>query len=368
MHMAQMDSGDFPLDASAIDGTELCERLNKLQQAFITTNLGTGRPPYLTAGTFWVYENTAGDTRTLMYFDGNYDRDLITTAISNGNVIRVGYANVIQSTASRLVTATNVQDAINLLSSATYIASTAANAITATNVDAAITQLSLAANIRSSAVNLVTNTTVNGAINQLSQAAYITNSAANLITATNVNAAIAQLSNASNIYTSAFADLGASNVQNVLALSYKRMAAGQVFRTASGDALPNSGTWYQIAFNGLNFDTGWNIAVSGAAYVTAIVGGVYRIYWGVQCLAGVNLYFETALYVNGTLAHYGQPAYCYDNSTGVITSTGSIEYWATAGDVFTVYVKRNAIGSSITGGGAPGRRVTFLGADLIYRG
>jgi hypothetical protein len=77
--MAQIISGDWPIDPAATTGSELAALLNRLTAAVMSGNSGTARPPNITAGMVWTRANASG-TFDLMLFRGSADTVLLTVS------------------------------------------------------------------------------------------------------------------------------------------------------------------------------------------------------------------------------------------------------------------------------------------------
>lgn len=70
--MTQSGVGDFPINASATSGTELATILNVFQQDYVSTSMGSSRPPQAVNGTYWINDSTA-PIHVLYLFDGAND-------------------------------------------------------------------------------------------------------------------------------------------------------------------------------------------------------------------------------------------------------------------------------------------------------
>ncbi len=75
--MAQVNTADWDIDPTVVDGTELAARLNRLVKAIQSGNSGPTRPPGIAAGALWVQTGTGG-SMTLNVFDGTSDHPLNT--------------------------------------------------------------------------------------------------------------------------------------------------------------------------------------------------------------------------------------------------------------------------------------------------
>jgi hypothetical protein len=86
--MAQINSGDWPIDASATTGNELADLLNRLVASVMSGDSGTARPPDIAAGMVWTRANADGSF-ALMLFRGTADTTLLTVG-ANGAVTPAG--------------------------------------------------------------------------------------------------------------------------------------------------------------------------------------------------------------------------------------------------------------------------------------
>lgn len=86
--MAQINSGDWPIDPAATTGSELADLLNRLTAAIMSGNSGTARPPNVTAGMTWTRANANG-TFDLMLFRGSADTVLLTVS-ATGTITPAG--------------------------------------------------------------------------------------------------------------------------------------------------------------------------------------------------------------------------------------------------------------------------------------
>lgn len=77
--MAVINSGDWPITASATSGSELATKLNRLSAAFLSSNASGSRPTGATAGLVW--SKSLGSNRyQIMLFNGTTDVVLLDTA------------------------------------------------------------------------------------------------------------------------------------------------------------------------------------------------------------------------------------------------------------------------------------------------
>jgi hypothetical protein len=73
--MTIISSGDSPIDANTVDGTELAARLNRLYPAIGSNHANATRPPYVTAGGLWT-KFTSPSTYELYFYNGTTDRKI----------------------------------------------------------------------------------------------------------------------------------------------------------------------------------------------------------------------------------------------------------------------------------------------------
>lgn len=73
--MAIISTGDSPIDANTVDGTELAARLNRLYPAISSNHANATRPTYVTAGGMWT-KFTSPSTYELMFYNGATDQKI----------------------------------------------------------------------------------------------------------------------------------------------------------------------------------------------------------------------------------------------------------------------------------------------------
>lgn len=70
--MSILNNTDFPIDPATTSGSDLAARLNRLANAFLTTNGNVTRPNTIQADGLWVRQNVDG-SRDLMMYTGTSD-------------------------------------------------------------------------------------------------------------------------------------------------------------------------------------------------------------------------------------------------------------------------------------------------------
>lgn len=87
--MAQLNVGDYPIDAGTTSGTDLADRLNRLYAATLSSYQGDARPSSATDGMIWVYQDdVTGNNQVMMYQDGS---DVLIATVTPAGV--VSFAN-----------------------------------------------------------------------------------------------------------------------------------------------------------------------------------------------------------------------------------------------------------------------------------
>ena len=73
--MAIINPGDYTIDPTVVDGTELAAILNRTYDAIRSGHLNASRPPYVAAGGVWTQDAGNGDMN-LMFYDGTTDHKI----------------------------------------------------------------------------------------------------------------------------------------------------------------------------------------------------------------------------------------------------------------------------------------------------
>ena len=80
--MAIINPGDFLIDPTIVDGTELADILNRMYDALRSGHLNATRPPYIGKGGIWTQDKGGGDVELYLY-DGTTDKPI--GSIENGS-------------------------------------------------------------------------------------------------------------------------------------------------------------------------------------------------------------------------------------------------------------------------------------------
>ena len=73
--MPIINPGDYSIDPTVVDGTELAAILNRTYDAIRSGHLNASRPPYVAAGGVWTQDAGNGDMN-LMFYDGANDHKI----------------------------------------------------------------------------------------------------------------------------------------------------------------------------------------------------------------------------------------------------------------------------------------------------